>query len=131
MDELGFNKLFAGILVAGLMLMAGVKLAEVMVPHTELTQNSYVIEVPETGAAGAAAPVSKGPEPILALLASADVAAVRSWPRSAQPVTCLMPAVPTRLAQLWEHCKCRQGAVDGFAYSGRWQNSAVPGTMRR
>ena len=47
MDELGLNKLFAGILVAGLMLMAGIKLADVLVPHSELTQNAYVIEVPE------------------------------------------------------------------------------------
>ena len=40
MDELGLNKLFAGILVAGLMLMAGIKLADVLVPHSELTQNA-------------------------------------------------------------------------------------------
>ncbi|MEC8549691.1 MAG: cytochrome c family protein, partial [Pseudomonadota bacterium] len=75
MDELGLNKLFAGVLVAGLMLMTGVKLAEVLVPHSELEQNAYVIEVPEGDAVAAAAPADKGPEPIMALLASADAAA--------------------------------------------------------
>ncbi|MEK9936006.1 MAG: hypothetical protein VW619_06200, partial [Rhodobiaceae bacterium] len=62
MDELGLNKLFAGILVAGLLLMTGVKLAEVLVPHSELEQNAYVIEVPEGDAGVAAAPADKGPE---------------------------------------------------------------------
>jgi short-subunit dehydrogenase involved in D-alanine esterification of teichoic acids len=75
MDELGLNKLFAGILVAGLMLMAGIKLADVLVPHSELTQNSYVIEVPEGVTAVAAAPKATGPEPIFALLSSADALA--------------------------------------------------------
>ena len=75
MDELGLNKLFAGILVAGLMLMAGIKLADVLVPHSELTQNAYVIEVPEGGTAVAEAPKATGPEPIFALLASADALA--------------------------------------------------------
>ena len=73
MDELGLNKLFAGILVAGLMLMAGIKLADVLVPR-ELTQNSYVIEVPEGGTVFEA-PKATGPEPIFALLAGADALA--------------------------------------------------------
>ena len=72
MDELGFNKLFAGVLLAGLLLMAGVKFADILVPHTELAQNAYVIEVPETTDVAGAAPVETGPEPILALLAEAD-----------------------------------------------------------
>ena len=43
MDALGANKIFAGVLLAGLLLMAGVKVADVLVPHTDLAQNSYVI----------------------------------------------------------------------------------------
>ena len=60
MDELGFNKLFAGVLLAGLLLMAGVKFADILVPHTELAQNAYVIEVPETTDVAGAAPVETG-----------------------------------------------------------------------
>ena len=80
MDELGLNKLFAAFLLAGLLLMTGIKLADVLVPHSELEQNAYVIEVPEGGGDAAAAPVDKGPEPILALLASADAVAGEKLP---------------------------------------------------
>ena len=75
MDELGLNKVFAAFLVAALLLMAGIKLADVLVPHSEPQQNAYIIEVPEGGSDAAAAPADKGPEPVLALLASADAAA--------------------------------------------------------
>ena len=75
MDELGFNKLFAGFLMAGLLLLAGIKLAEVMVPHSDLAENAYKIEMPEVSDVADAAPVAKGPEPIMAMLADADIAA--------------------------------------------------------
>ncbi|MEK9718554.1 MAG: cytochrome c family protein, partial [Candidatus Puniceispirillum sp.] len=71
MDELRLNKVFAGFLFAALLLMAGIKIADVLVPHQELAENAYVIEVPESGTAVADAPVETGPEPILALLADA------------------------------------------------------------
>ena len=45
MDDLRLNKLFAGFLFAGLLLMAGIKIADVLVPHQELAKNSYLIEV--------------------------------------------------------------------------------------
>ena len=47
MDELRVNKLFAGFLFAALLLMAGIKIADVLVPRQELAKNSYVIEVAE------------------------------------------------------------------------------------
>jgi len=43
MDELRFNKVFAGFLFAALLLMAGIKIAEVLVPHQDLAENAYVI----------------------------------------------------------------------------------------
>ena len=55
--------------------MAGVKIADVMVPHQEITENAYDIEVSETTNTAAAAPADTGPEPILALLAGADLGA--------------------------------------------------------
>ena len=75
MDELRLNKLFAAFLFAALLLMAGIKIADIMVPHQKLAQNSYVIEVAETTSLTAAAPVETGPEPILAMLAGADLGA--------------------------------------------------------
>ena len=55
--------------------MAGIQIAHVLVPEQQLAENAYVIEVPEATELAAAAPEDTGPEPILALLASADVAA--------------------------------------------------------
>ena len=60
MDELGLNKVFAAFLVAALMLMAGIKLADVLVPHSELQQNAYIIEVPEGGSDAAADVARRG-----------------------------------------------------------------------
>ena len=75
MDELRFNKVFASFLFAGLLIMAGIQIAHVLVPEQQLAENAYVIEVPEATELVEAAPKDTGPEPILALLASADVAA--------------------------------------------------------
>ena len=42
MDELRLNKVFAGFLFAGLLLMAGIKVADIMVPHQELAENAWI-----------------------------------------------------------------------------------------
>ena len=55
--------------------MAGVQIAHIFVPDQQLAENSYVIEVSEATEVADAAPKDTGPDPILALLASADVAA--------------------------------------------------------
>ena len=100
MDELRLNKLFAAFLFAALLLMAGIKIADIMVPHQKLAQNSYVIEVAETTVLAAAAPVETGPEPILAMLAGADLGAGENCQRNAQPVMCLTLVVKIKLGQL-------------------------------
>ena len=63
MDELRSNKVFAGFLCAGLLIMAGVQIANVLVPDQQLAENSYVIEVLEATEVADAAPQDKGPEP--------------------------------------------------------------------
>ncbi len=70
------NKILAGILAAGLLAMATGKIADGLVHPHELHENVYKIDVPESMAS--AGPAETGPapvEPILPLLASADVAA--------------------------------------------------------
>jgi cytochrome c len=75
MDELRFNKMAAGVLCGGLLIMAGIKGAEVLLPHQHLEENAYPIEATDTGTGTTQTAVAKGPEPILALLATADLAA--------------------------------------------------------
>ena len=40
MDDLKFNKAAAGFLMAGLIALGGYKIAEILVPHQELAENS-------------------------------------------------------------------------------------------
>ena len=118
MDELGLNKVFAAFLVAALLLMAGIKLADVLVPHSELQQNAYIIEVPEGGTDAAAAPADKGPEPVLALLASADAAAGEKLAKKCTACHVFDPGGGNKVGPaLWNIVNADKGAVDGFSYS--------------
>ena len=133
MDELGLNKLFAGILMAGLLLMVGIKLADVLVPHSELEQNAYVIEVPEGGTAVAAAPADAGPEPILALLAGADAVAGEKLAKKCTACHVFDAGGANKVGPaLWNIVNAQKGAVGGFSYSsalsefgGEWDYVAL------
>jgi len=73
MGGLEFNKIFAAILVAGIIAMLGGFVAKQLVSPHKLEKDAYAIEAMETaGSGGAAAPA--GPQPILALMAAADAA---------------------------------------------------------
>ena len=81
MDDLRFNKIAAGFLCAGLVLMIGVKLAEFLLPHRELDASPYPFAAVEaTGAVETVAVVAVA-DPISALLATADLARGESLSR--------------------------------------------------
>ena len=118
MDELRLNKVFAGFLFAALLLMAGVKIADVMVPHQELAENAYVIEVAETTDIAAAAPVDTGPEPILALLASADLGAGEKLSKKCSACHVFDAGGQNKVGPaLWNVVNRPLGASEGYAYS--------------
>lgn len=72
-DPLMINKVAAAILTAGLLAMTAGFISTFVYNPTTPEENAFVIEVPET--AGAAGVVEDtGPEPILPLLANADIA---------------------------------------------------------
>jgi len=73
MNGFELNKIAGAVLLAGLVAMLTAFAAEKMVVPTELEKPAYVVEVADAGAAAdAAAPA--GPEPIEALIATADIA---------------------------------------------------------
>jgi cytochrome c len=118
MDELRVNKLFAGFLFAALLLMAGIKIADFMVPREELAQNSYVIEVVETTAMAAAAPVNTGPEPILAMLANADLGAGEKLSKKCSACHVFDAGGKNKVGPaLWNIVNRPMAAADGYAYS--------------
>ncbi|WPZ35114.1 cytochrome c family protein [Thalassobaculum sp. OXR-137] len=70
------NKIIAGILCAGLLAMATGKIADALVHPNHLEENAFKIEVAEGASSQTAAAAGPEPvEPVLGLLASADVAA--------------------------------------------------------
>jgi len=133
MDELRLNKVFAGFLFAALLLMAGVKIADVMVPHQELAENAYFINVAETTETAAAAPVDTGPEPILALLASADLGAGEKLSKKCSACHVFDAGGQNKVGPaLWNVVNRPLGASEGYAYSdalagfgGAWDYAAL------
>ena len=118
MDELRLNKVFAGFLFAALLLLAGVKIADVMVPHQELAENAYVIKVAETTDTAAAAPVDIGPEPIMALLASADLGAGEKLSKKCSACHVFDAGGQNKTGPaLWNAVNRPLGASEGYAYS--------------
>ena len=133
MDELRLNKVFAGFLFAALLLMAGIKIADVMVPHQELAENAYVIEVAETTDVAAAAPVDTGPKPILALLAGADLGAGEKLSKKCSACHVFGAGGKNKVGPaLWNIVNRPLGASEGYAYSdalagfgGAWDYAAL------
>ena len=71
MDELGFNKIAAAVLTAGIIAMVSGVIAGFVVHPKPLAKNVYVVAGAE-GPKEAAGSEPKGPEPIAPLMASAD-----------------------------------------------------------
>lgn len=117
MDSLKFNKIFAGVLLAGLLALTGIKLAEIMVPHQKLASNAYPIEVTEIASTGApAAPA--GPEPVLALLASANIEAGQKLAKKCTACHVFEAGGKNKVGPvLWNVVNADKGVVDGFGYS--------------
>lgn len=72
MGGMEFNKIFAAILIAGIIACFGAFLAKALVHPHKTHEFAYNIEVAEAAADGKAAPA--GPQPILAMIAAADIA---------------------------------------------------------
>ncbi|WP_193172130.1 c-type cytochrome [Nisaea nitritireducens] len=117
-SSLEFNKLAAGVLCGGLLLMGVGKFAGVLVHPEQLETNAYTVEVAE-GAATAAAPTGPAPiEPILGLLASADVASGQKVAKKCAACHSFDKGGPNKVGpNLFNVVMAAKGHVDGFAYS--------------
>ena len=140
MDDLKVNKIAAGLLCGGLLVMAGIKGAEVLLPHQHLESNAYPVEVPEgatTTTAEAAAPA--GPEPILALLASADLAAGEKLAKKCTACHSFDEGGKAKVGpNLWNVVNASTARDGGFAYSsalsglgGAWDYTSLNGFLHK
>ena len=118
MDELKFNKLAAGFLLAVLLAMGGYKLSEIMIPHYEIAQNAYPIEVTEVASVSSVAIAPAGPEPILAMLSEADIIAGQKIAKKCTACHVFDKGGSNKVGPvLWDVVNAKMGEVDGFAYS--------------
>lgn len=117
MNNLEFNKVFAALLIAGIVAMLCGFIAKQVVHPEPLEKMAVMIEVAEASEAGPA--VAAGPEPILALLATADVEKGKSVAKACTACHSLDKGGKDGVGpHLWGIVGRQKDAVAGFAYSG-------------
>jgi len=116
MGGMEFNKVFAAILVAGIVAMFAGFVAEKLVHPHKLKENAVAIEVAEVSGG---APVEKKSEPILALLASADVARGQKLSKACAACHTFDKGGPNGVGpNLYAIVGAKKQAKAGYKYSG-------------
>lgn len=117
MHNLEFNKIFAALLVAGIVAMLSGFVAEQLTKPKALKENAVPIEVAEVSAGGSAAPAK--PEPILALIATADVTKGEKLSKACAACHTFTKGGANGVGpNLWGVVAGSKHHVSGFAYSG-------------
>ncbi len=118
MDEMEFNKIFAAILVAGIIAMFTGFLADNIVHEEPLHEDAYAVEALEGGVGGATPAAPQGPEPILAMLASASVEKGEALSRACAACHDFSKGGANRVGPaLWGVVGAKKAAHAGFSYS--------------
>lgn len=139
MDELKFNKIAAGVLCGGLLIMGGIKVADVMLPHQHLAENAYPIEVPESAGTTVEVEAPTGPEPILALLAEANVSAGEKLAKKCTACHGFEEGGAAKVGpNLWNIVNAGMARDGSFSYSsalaekgGAWDYTSLNGFLQK
>ena len=119
MGGMEFNKIFAAILVAGIIAMLGGFVSKQIIHPHKLEKDVYTIEAAEEGAGGGVAAGPTGPEPILAMLASADVAKGEKISKACAACHTFPKGSPAGVGpNLWGVVGGPKDHMAGYAYSG-------------
>lgn len=118
MGGLEFNKIFAALLIAGIVASLSGFIAKKLVQPEELEENAFKIEIAEAGGTGAA-PKVQLPDPILDLIAEADVARGQKLSKTCAACHVFDKGGPNGVGpNLWNTVgKTKQHAAN-FSYSG-------------
>ncbi|MAZ76229.1 MAG: cytochrome c family protein [Micavibrio sp.] len=117
MGGMEFNKIFAAILVAGIVAMLSGFFADNIVNSEELKENAYPIEVADTGSS--VPQLEKKAEPILALLATADIERGQKMSKACGACHSFDQGGSNGLGpNLWGIVGQTKQSVAGYSYSG-------------
>lgn len=120
--SLELNKMAAAVLTAGVVAMSAGFVAKQLVHPTTLAENAYPIQIADAPAAGPAAPEAPSLEPVLPLLADADVAAGEAAFRACASCHTYEQGGPNRVGpNLWNIVGNNHAHIEGFNYSGAMQ----------
>ena len=122
------NKIFAAVLVAGIVAMLGGFVSKQFVHAEPLAAQAYPIEATEVSADASAAAAPSGPEPILALLATANVEQGQKLAKACAACHAFEKGAPNKVGPaLWGVVGAEKGKHAGFSYSsamaskgGKW-----------
>ncbi len=118
MGGLEFNKIFAAILVAGIIAMLGGFVAKQLVHPHKLEKEAFAIEAMESAAAGGAGKPA-GPEPVQALIAVADAAKGEKIAKACAACHTFTKGGPAGVGpNLWGVVGGPKDHMAGYAYSG-------------
>lgn len=116
MSNFEFNKIFAGILLAGITVWFSAFVVDHLIHPEALEKDAITIEGGEVAAAGPVAVA--GPEPILALLASADIAKGEKLSKACAACHSFDKGGANKVGpNLWNVVGAPKASKDGFAYS--------------
>lgn len=118
MSNLEFNKVFAALLVAGIIGMLTGFFAKKIVVSEPLKSDAFPIEVAAHSSSHKKDSKPKGPEPILALLAAADIERGQKLSKACAACHSFDKGGANRIGpNLWNVVNAPKGAHDGFTYS--------------
>ncbi len=139
MSNLEMNKIFAAVLLAGIIGMLSSFVAKHMVHEEKLEKDAYPIEVADSAGHGDAAASQKpaGPDPIDALLAGADPARGQKLSKACAACHSFEKGGAHRIGpNLWDVVNANKAGKDGFAYSsamaeagGTWDYASLNGFL--
>ncbi|MBL4589719.1 MAG: c-type cytochrome [Alphaproteobacteria bacterium] len=119
MKSLESNKIFAAILVAGIIAMFSGFTADILTSTHDLEKNAVEIE----GSDGSTAPVAKKanlPEPVLALIASADIARGKKVSKACAACHSFTKGGRAGVGpNIWNIVGANKQSKEGFSYSGK------------
>lgn len=113
-----FNKLFAALLVAGIVAMLSGFISHKMYTPEALKENAFPVEIAEAATAGGEVAAPAGPEPVGDLIATADIAHGEKLSKVCAACHTFDNGGPNRVGpNLWHVVGGKHAHAAGFAYS--------------